>query len=726
MSVGYVTLKYEIKWTTSLASVEAYETATKDELISFLRENATQEDRKLLSFSTMTLLQVRRHVAALLGTSSCLSPYEEFSKEKLVFMALHQEVKASEIDACVTKRELIDFLCKRIIKPLHITEKTENVRQHHTSLCLNTLQRVLGPFRFVEEAKHFLGWAFADGAGHKDGGKLLMKRMSWVEKFGIEELAPKVKELQTHLLPFLQHCPKVIPWRSATFENLGIDETVCAIGVPESVESRENGFFVAERWREQPGQFELRSPQREALVAVSKEFSQERSAKTDLSKQYLLLSYLRSWFGSLLFMTYAGEEPTKEFLERGACYRGDLETLGDAAKSLVQPSLIVLPTGVGKTTVLCLAPFSCKARRVLVLAPNLTLKSALKREFRSFYQWTGIAGKPVVTSKLNGSIAAEVVVVNVQQMQGDKLLRAFPRDYFDLVLVDEAHHAEAKTYRLIREHFYKAFFLYLTATPFRGDGKILDARAIYSCTMHEAVESKYLKNVCYDPVPVESVQLVAKGGVKVQEFWVGNVSDQLYGAFRDSAECKRVVMSYAMKRLRYLRGISGVQHQAIAQASDLKEAKRLVALWRNHPENKDEEFKVDYVGSGRSGNAAVLKALISKKIDIIVHVGMLGEGFDHTLLSVCVVFRRFGSFAPFAQFVGRVIRRIKDASDEDNKAYIISHPALGLITHWTMYKRADVEPINDSLLERGRIDGKWIDIVDHKVGELSTNVEWFM
>lgn len=416
-------------------------------------------------------------------------------------------------------------------------------------------------------------------------------------------------------------------------------------------------------------------------------------------------------------------------MERGSRYRKELEALGGAAKVLVQPSMVVLPTGVGKTTVLCLAPFQCKARRVLVLAPNVTLKRALKQQYQSFYQWTGIAQCPNVTSSLSSSsMEPDVVVVNVQQMHGDKMLHLYPRDYFDLVLVDEAHHAEAKTYRLIREHFCSASFLYLTATPFRGDGLVLDAKVIYSCSMREAVERKYLKNIGYDPVQVESVELLAKSKRKnTRVRWVENMSDQVYWALRESIEAKRIVMAHAMKRLRQIRAIGGVKHQAIVQASDLEEAQQLVVLWRQHEDNGGE-FRVDFVGSERAAaaNALVLQDLIAHRIDIIVHVGMLGEGFDHPHLSVCVIFRRFGSFAPFAQFVGRAIRRIKEAGEDDNKAYIIAHPALGLISHWEMYKRVDTEPVNDSLLERGRIDPKWIDMVGHQLSESEEPVNWFL
>lgn len=50
---------------------------------------------------------------------------------------------------------------------------------------------------------------------------------------------------------------------------------------------------------------------------------------------------------------------------------------------------------------------------------------------------------------------------------------------------------------------------------------------------------------------------------------------------------------------------------------------------------------------------------MSADLDVVIHVGQLGEGFDAPALSVVAVFKVFRSMAPFAQLLGRAVRRTK-------------------------------------------------------------------
>lgn len=112
-------------------------------------------------------------------------------------------------------------------------------------------------------------------------------------------------------------------------------------------------------------------------------------------------------------------------------------------------------------------------------------------------------------------------------------------------------------------------------------------------------------------------------------------------------------------------------------------------MWRHHPDIGS--FTVDFVGSARAQhtNKKVLDQLRSGELDIIVHVGMLGEGFDCPTISVCCIFRRFASFSPFAQFVGRAVRRV-GIDELNNIAFIVAHPGLGLQPLWDVFARQEI------------------------------------
>lgn len=120
-----------------------------------------------------------------------------------------------------------------------------------------------------------------------------------------------------------------------------------------------------------------------------------------------------------------------------------------------------------------------------------------------------------------------------------------------------------------------------------------------------------------------------------------------------------------------------------------------------------------------------------QRIDCIVQVQMLGEGFDHPRLSVAAIFRPFRSLAPYIQFVGRVMRVvIQDAPDHpDNQGFVVSHVGLNNDARWDEFRELDLddqslihdwmtaEPRDDEP-ERGQGEPRRFDLgvlVDHEL-----------
>src|SRR5687767_11019842 len=117
---------------------------------------------------------------------------------------------------------------------------------------------------------------------------------------------------------------------------------------------------------------------------------------------------------------------------------------------------VVLPVGCGKSGLLAITPFAFKARRVLVVAPNVKIANQLYGDVNPtreemFYRRTRVlhAGPFPEPAEIRGRTTnrvdleeADVVVTNIQQLQGDgnRWLSNLPRDFFDLILFDEAHH----------------------------------------------------------------------------------------------------------------------------------------------------------------------------------------------------------------------------------------------------------------------------------------------
>ena len=88
----------------------------------------------------------------------------------------------------------------------------------------------------------------------------------------------------------------------------------------------------------------------------------------------------------------------------------------------------------------------------------------------------------------------------------EKRLSRWPRDHFNLVVVDEAHHALADSYQRVLAHFDgHAKVLGVTATPDRGDKKSLGAYfedIAYEVSLHELIDVGYLARIVVRTVPV--------------------------------------------------------------------------------------------------------------------------------------------------------------------------------------------------------------------------------
>ena len=661
-------------------------------------------------------------------------------------------------------------------------EHSESLRRTMTLDCLLALRTSLPHHLFLHQAQCFLDWAKADVWAFSSAAKL-EERLRWLEElaenehlgnaqydkdgdksFAARVVGPMVRFIRRHCLEFLRHRPELMPYDLCNWKSARLGSTLQSLGVemdPSHNQKQGPSFFAVNALEENDElKTRLRIPQQQALDALANALSETNSVAEEempLQRQYQVLSYLRIWFADALFTSYQGIPISQQCRREGECHRKLLKQVWVPPASDVgfrrngraadRPLMIVLPTGVGKTIVMCMAPYVYQAQRVLVLSPNVRIREQLADAFENCYQRMGTcsSGPNVARYENDGSLSKDpnhdVWICNTQRLQGDSLLRtSFARDFFDVVLIDEAHHAEAFSYRLIRDHFQSAHFLLLTATPFRGDGKVIDAETIYTCTMTYAIEMHYLKNICYAPVVIDTVRGIQSDGSMqlLSGKDLPSLADELCKVVVHSEPAIAAVMTVAMKRVRELRRNSTtIHHQIIMQATDLDHISVLVRVWKKHPHNhydpdNDAPLSIDYVASSRTDdmNENVLKRLKSGRLDAIVHVGMLGEGFDHPPLSICCIFRRFGSFAPYAQFVGRVVRRLSGdgVTDADNKAYVIAHPALGLDRHWKVFREADEHFPDDKLLKStGGPKSKWADLHDHVLSsDQACGEQWFI
>lgn len=168
-------------------------------------------------------------------------------------------------------------------------------------------------------------------------------------------------------------------------------------------------------------------------------------------------------------------------------------------------TLLVLPTGCGKTVVFASVTENQvrKGHRVLIMAHRGELLTQAADKLKT------VSGLDSVLEKAESSSLGSfipVTVGSVQSLAQEKRLARFPGDYFQDIIVDEAHHCLSDSYQRVLEHFSNANILGVTATPDRGDmknlGEYFDSKA-YEYTMQEAIRQGYLSPVKAQLIPLE-------------------------------------------------------------------------------------------------------------------------------------------------------------------------------------------------------------------------------
>ncbi|MBM4094555.1 MAG: DEAD/DEAH box helicase, partial [Planctomycetes bacterium] len=131
-----------------------------------------------------------------------------------------------------------------------------------------------------------------------------------------------------------------------------------------------------------------------------------------------------------------------------------------------EAGLVVLATGLGKTWLAAFDSASEEFRQVLFVAHR---EEILAQAMQTFRRIRPRARLGLYTGK-EKSPDAHVLFASIQTLGRTHHLGQFAREQFDYIVVDEFHHAAARTYRRLIEHFTPRFLLGLTATPERMDG----------------------------------------------------------------------------------------------------------------------------------------------------------------------------------------------------------------------------------------------------------------
>lgn len=301
----------------------------------------------------------------------------------------------------------------------------------------------------------------------------------------------------------------------------------------------------------------------------------------------------------------------------------------------VRKTLVVLPTGCGKTIVFAKVAEECvrQGNRVLILAHRGELLEQAADKIKKSTN-LGCATEKAEQTCLGSWF--RITVGSVQSMQREKRLSQFSEDYFNVIIIDEAHHCISDGYQKVLQHFPSAKVLGVTATPDRGDmrnlGEFFESLA-YEYTLPKAIREGYLSPIKAMTIPLQ----LDLSGVSIQsgDFKAGDIATALDPYLHQIAD----------EMMKYCRDRKTVVFLPLVKTS--QKFKEIL---------NEKGFKAAEVNGESKDRAEVLEAFDKGEYNVLCNSMLLTEGWDCPSVDCVIVLRPTKVRSLYSQMVGRGTR----------------------------------------------------------------------
>ena len=301
----------------------------------------------------------------------------------------------------------------------------------------------------------------------------------------------------------------------------------------------------------------------------------------------------------------------------------------------VKRTLLVLPTGTGKTICFAKVTEDCvrMGDRVLILAHRGELLDQARDKIAKS---TGLNCSVEKAEESCLDSFFRVTVGSVQTLMRQSRLDRFKPDYFNTIIIDEAHHALSPSYRNVIDYFDGAKVLGVTATPDRGDmknlGEVFDSLA-YEYRITQAIKQGYLCKIKALTIPLKldlSGVGIAAGDYKAGE--VGTALDPYLDQIADQ------MAEHCMNRK------TVVFLPLIATSQKFRDIL------------EKRGFRAAEVNGDSEDRAEILADFEAGKYNVLCNSMLLTEGWDCPSVDCIVVLRPTKVRGLYCQMVGRGTR----------------------------------------------------------------------
>jgi superfamily II DNA or RNA helicase len=296
--------------------------------------------------------------------------------------------------------------------------------------------------------------------------------------------------------------------------------------------------------------------------------------------------------------------------------------------------LVVLATGLGKTWLAAFYVREVQAKRVLFVAHRDEILRQSRDVFRKVMPGCD-AGMFIGDERVPNS---DFLFASAQSL--GRNLHRWDSDEFDVVIIDEFHHAAAPTYRKIIEHFRPEFLLGLTATPDRLDGADLLAlcgdNLVFECGLAEGIE---------------------RGELCPFQYWAEkDVADFAHVPWRngrfDPDELSRAVETVERAQQEFDAWRERKGERTLGFCCSVTHADFMADFFSE----RGVRAKAVHSGPTSAARRLALQQLATGEIDVIFSVDLFNEGVDVPEVDTVLMLRPTDSPVVFLQQLGRGLR----------------------------------------------------------------------
>lgn len=349
-------------------------------------------------------------------------------------------------------------------------------------------------------------------------------------------------------------------------------------------------------------------------------------------------------------------------LEPNSMQVGFIKNLRKIQEAGERKALLISATGTGKTYASAFAMRELGFQRVLFLVHRNQIAKQAKKSFRKVF--SGQVSMGLVTGKYQ-EYDKDFIFATIQTLSKNENLQRYEKNAFDAIVIDEAHHSAANSYKKVLDYFEPKLWLGMTATPDKRDDN-LEGRNIYEIFNHQIAYEIRLQDAMEEDLlcpfhyfGITDLDIIADAG-KSSEEKVEN--------FRYLTSEERV--ENVMKQAEYF-GYSGDRVKGLIFCSRIDEAKELSKKFND----KGWRTLVLSGSDSEEARAAAIERLAGEEsedaLDYIISVDIFSEGVDVPEINQVIMLRPTESPIVFIQQLGRGLRKA------ENKEYVVVLDFIG-------------------------------------------------